>query len=75
MKRFSIDPQIESAHSGYQDQVIGIISIQQNSSQLCTSLPSIVCHSSSLHWCSVYHTRVVSITRVPQTLKYKIKYV
>ncbi len=34
MSRLSIDPQIKSAHSGYRDQAIGIMSIQCKSSQL-----------------------------------------
>ena len=34
MSRLSNDPQIKSAHSGYRDQAIGIMSIQCKSSQL-----------------------------------------
>ena len=34
MKKFRINPQIERSHSGYRDQVICIMSIQDKSSQL-----------------------------------------
>ena len=41
MKRLSIDPQIKSAHSGYWEQVIRILSIQNKSSTLKITILSV----------------------------------